>query len=147
MNRRTWIVVSDSSRARIFLDEETGSDWNLVGEIDFPDGRKRVEELVSDQPGSVQQTGMGGGKAGLTPTIDPKEKEAIRFARSLSELLEKSRRAHAFDQLVITAPAHFLGLLRKSLDDETTKLVIQTAHHDYTRNSAVELQELVAWEN
>lgn len=145
MLRKTWIVVGDSSRARIFLGSEAGPSWSLLEDLDFPPGRERIHDLVTDHPGSQRQTGAVGMKAGLSPPTDPKEKEAIRFARTLAGRLRKGRTAREYDALVLVAPPHFLGILRGELDTETSDLIVKSQHHDYTGLRADELEKMVDW--
>jgi protein required for attachment to host cells len=143
--RKTWIVVGDASRARIFLGSEASDSWSLVEDLDFPPGRERIHDLVTDHPGSTKQSGAKGTKVGMTPPTDPKEKEAIRFARTLAGRLKKGRTGKEYDALVLVAPPHFLGMLRGELDRDTAHLVVKSQHHDYTQFRPDQLEKMVEW--
>lgn len=147
MSRKTWIVVGDASRARIFAGSEAGASWSVVEDLDFPAGRERVHDLVTDHPGSMRQSGAKGTKAGMTPPTDPKEKEAMRFARTLADRLRKGRLDREYDALVLVAPPHFLGMLRGELDNVTAGLVVKSHHHDYTQFRPDQLEKMVDWQS
>jgi protein required for attachment to host cells len=135
----TWILVSDASRARLFRRKGVARTWDLVFERDYPEGRAHGRDRTTDRPGRFALDHGKGFQAQMEPPKSPHEIAAENFARSLAESLERGLGAHAFDRLVLTAPPHFLGLLRERLSTEVARHVTASIDKDYTR---LELPEL-----
>lgn len=119
---KTWVVVADSSRARIFRAE--GRDGRLVEmeAMAHPEGRLREASLTTDLPGRTFDS-HGQGRHAMEEETPPKRHEAIQFAKRIGGVLENARNAGDYDALVIVAEPRFLGLLRENLSHETIKLV------------------------
>ncbi|MHC4955611.1 MAG: host attachment protein [Planctomycetota bacterium] len=127
---RTWVVVCDSSRARILSYGTKAEPWEQVEEIDNPAGRARGGDLVTDRPGRVRQSGTGA-KAGIAPHTDPTHVERHRFAARLAELLQHGFDLRNFSSLVLVAPPALLGDLRKELSDPVRRCVSTEIGKDY----------------
>jgi protein required for attachment to host cells len=138
MPTTTWIVAADSSRAR-FL-QVAGREKHLteIEDLMNPAGRAEDKELTTDA--TPRFSGHGGvGKPGARTTSGPgsdreepsaKEHEAELFAKRVSEYLDKARNAHRYDRLYLVAPPKFLGTLRRKLDKEVEKLVVEELDKD-----------------
>lgn len=148
MEAPLWILVADSSRARIFSMTDPDEMWTFVEEHDRPKARLRASELHSDRGGrtAARSSGM---PAAMEPHTDPTEVEAEKFARDLSDVLEHARTQHAWKRLVIAAPPKFLGMLRNALDEDTEKLVEKSFAKELTTLSEHDLydrmQELLGY--
>ena len=128
---RTWILVCDAARARIFdVDPNEGS-WSVVEEIDNPDGRLRAHELVSDGQGSVRQSGTGASPK-MEAHTDPAEVEEDRFARELTHKVQHAFDTNKFSELMVVAPPKFLGRLRHHFGAPLTRAVSGSLAKDYT---------------
>ncbi len=144
-NGSTWVLVGDSSRARIFV---VGDDkeLKLVQEFDHPESRAMAHDLTSDRPGRTQQSGSPGhgnggpsnggptkgSRSGMAPHTDPKAVEAEHFAHSLATVLDKGLSSNTTAHLLLVAPPHFLGLLREALPDSVKKRVSASLDKDFT---------------
>ena len=126
----TWILVANSSTARIYSQDRQGGALKAVHQFEHPESRSKGSELVSDRPGHYQ--GAGDGHGSYVQAMDPKEVESERFARELSGALDDGRNKKEFEKLVIVAPPHFHGLLNKSLDHQVQKLIVGSVEKDYT---------------
>jgi len=126
----TWVLVSDASRARIFQDRGRGRLDELEG-FACPASREHVKDRVSDRAG-LKPAGAHGVRTGASQEVDPKEVEARGFARHLAAVLRRKFNEHAFGELVIAAPPHFLGLLRGALDEAVARCVVASFDRDYT---------------
>ena len=137
---RTWFVVGDSARARIFVQETSvGSapvDRTIHGRVletlEHPEARGTVRDSVTDRAGRVRQIGSPGKVAALAAPTDPKDVVATAFARVLAKRIEKGRVDHEFDRVVLVAPPRFLGILGKVLGTETEKCVVDRIDKDLT---------------
>jgi protein required for attachment to host cells len=106
----TWVVVADSSRARIFSKNGRTPLREEAGFI-HPESRLHVQELTSDLPGSDGAT-RGGQRHGKAQRTSPKRHEVETFSKQVAEHLEAARSEGRFQRLWVVAPPAFLGLLR-----------------------------------
>lgn len=133
----TWILVADASRAQLYAHEKTGSGLNLIQEFVHAESRMKASEIASDRAGHQQSKGIGHGA--LVERTDPKKYEAERFAVELAQAIEKGRTKNAFEQLVLSAPAQFCGLLNQHLSSNTRDLISANIDKDYTQLPQKEL--------
>ena len=138
-----WIVVSDGSRATLYTTELPESNWTLVQEFDNPAGREPSRQIEDGGPPGRGQQGesQGGRRTAFEPRTWPKEAETIRFAQQLTDYLEQAVVVNRFDHLTLVAPPHFLGLLKKSLGQQTGKRLRVTVDKDLTMYEAAELRK------
>jgi len=133
----TWILVADASRAQLFAQDKIGERLSLVREYQHPESRLKAAEIASDRAG--RQESKGNGRGSMVEHADPKKYEAERFAIELAHALEHGRAAGSYQQLILVAPAHFIGLLHEHLSVHTHALVGTNIEKDYTQLPAVEL--------
>ena len=133
----TWILVANSADAKIFTSENLRiGDLKMLRELTHPDSRKKTSELVSDKPGHYK---TDGGMHGSYEKNEPKEVEAEHFATELARELKTSWDKNQYKHLVIVAPAHFHGLMKKHLDTHLADIVYIAK--DYTRYTTEKLAE------
>lgn len=122
----TWILVADSSRARIFEARGALRDVHEIEEFVHPEGRAHNRDLKTDASG--RYFGKGEQTQGHTATtkVEPQEHEAELFAKQLTDHLDKARTTQRFESLHLIAPPKFLGLLRRHMRKETQNLVAAT---------------------
>ena len=135
---KTWILVSDSARARVF---EVGVDDGQLFEVGGyanPEAQMKPGELGHDRPPRAQESASPARHA-IEPHTDPHDKPALKFAHGLAEVLEQGRVEHSYTRLVLAAPPRFLGQLNQALGDQVGKLVAKTISKDYSRASAAEI--------
>jgi protein required for attachment to host cells len=118
----TWVVVADSTRARIFSAESSSASLSEVETLTHPEGRMHDRDITSDLPGRSFDS-MGHARHVMEPPTDPKQELAIEFARAIARHLDSARVKKDFEQLVIVAAPTFLGLLREQLTNTCRKLV------------------------
>jgi protein required for attachment to host cells len=117
--RQTWILVADSSRARLFAWEH--GRLRELRTFSHPDSRAKRADLIDGGRGRfAESTGASGA---MTQPTDPKDYEAERFARELVEHLEAYRNQHTFDRLCVAAPPSLLGTMRTLYSPALAKLV------------------------
>lgn len=110
---KTWILVTNAAEAKFLkTDSLRMGELELMRELTHPESRKRNSELKSDRPG-YYATGSGFNSA--YDRNDPKQVEAEHFAVELAHELKAGWDQHQFKSLLIIAPAHFYGLLKKHL--------------------------------
>lgn len=132
----TWVLVANSSEARIFSYKQK-AEFKLINQLEHPESRKKGSELASDRPGHAQSKGTGHGA--MVSSSDPKQFEAEKFAQTIAKHLDAGRKDNQYTDIILVANSHFNGLINKMLDDNTRKLVTQKVDKDYTRATEREL--------
>lgn len=118
---KTWIVVADSSHARIFQLRDGQLPAEEIEDLANPLGRADNRQLASD--GHGQYFGPEG-RGHTAPRVEePVQHEVRQFAREIGHRLDTAAAQNRFQHLALVAAPRFLGLLRDSLDKQTRKLV------------------------
>lgn len=132
MDNGTWIVLADSSRARIFsTDAALTMGPVVVSDLVHPASRMRERDLVSDRPSrSFAERGAPGADISEAGARDH---EVQLFAQELGEHLGAARRDGLYEGMVLVAPPRFLGLLRKQLDKATLESVHASIDKELTQ--------------
>ena len=135
----TWVLVADSSRARVFTVDSLTSPLTEFRTLVHPEGRQHEQDITSDLPGS--QAGQDGRHHGVSSETDPKKTEAINFAKTISDYLEESINKHSYTRLVVAAAPAFLGLLREHMRPESLKRVTLEMDKDLTQHSTDDIRQ------
>lgn len=139
----TWIVVADSSRARIF--EKTKSEPHLREIEDFvnPAGHANDNDLRTDERGRFY--GRGERKEGNTadPHVFPVDQENEVFSRAITQYLDSAHYAHRYQRLRLIAAPKFLGLIRKNLSKEIFTIVDEEASKDISKFTVEQVENYI----
>ena len=124
-----WILVASRSGAQLFRHQRRyrgrSQDFELLKNIEHPQGRLKNHEIDSDAPGRVFATTGGRSiKHGMSSQVTSDEHLSIAFARQLADLLDTESARESFGGLVLVAGAPMLGHLRKSLSKATSEKVV-----------------------
>jgi protein required for attachment to host cells len=138
--RRTWVLVCDSSIARLLQVEPEPRDWILIDELHHRESRLSGQDLGRDSSeGEIQQNEVTYRNA-LEP-LSLKKVEAERFAKQLASVLHEAVSANSVEDLILVAPPAFLGLLRKNLTTQVERRVRETLNKDYAHLKPAEIAE------
>jgi protein required for attachment to host cells len=118
----TWVVVADSSAARIFVAGSSTGALQEIASYAHAEGRMHDRELRSDQPGRAFDS-MGAGRHSMESKVSPREQEVQAFARQLADRVETARARNEINRVILVAPPEFLGHLRNALDADARKIV------------------------
>jgi len=133
---KTWVVVAESSRAKIFEVESTESKNTLKELKGFTHSTSRNHK--SQLTGSQQKEGR---QSRLTSTDNTHgDNDRTVFARSLSQHLNSARNKGEFKKLILMSPPKFLGDLRKNLGHETNKFVVSAIDKNLVRHNVKDIQ-------
>ena len=138
---RTWVVVGDGSRARLFR-VGPRRDWELIRELEHPQTRAKARDIVTDRQGRVKQS-TSPMRSAMQLTRPLHAIEAEHFAHSVAKVLESGLADNSYDHLVLIAPPHFLGLLRATISPNAAKRIELTLDKDYTALKPDELAERI----
>lgn len=124
-----WIVTANSSFAKIFEVKGRGRQITEVQHIDFPKGRTKSGAVNSDRPGRAFDS-VGTGRHAHSPAVSVHDHENKVFAGQLAALLQEAHANHAFNELALIAPPHFLGELKSAISNGVQKCIIKEIHKD-----------------
>lgn len=134
MKKDTWILVANSSHAKIFRVEKN-KDLLIVGVLEHPESRLLESDLVTTKPGrSFESSGVS--RHAYEQHISPKIHEFETFARQISDHLDAAREKGHFGKLYLVANPSFLGILRPVLSGPTESLVSGEIAKDMTQMKA-----------
>jgi protein required for attachment to host cells len=133
---KTWVVVAESSRAKIYQVEKNDSKHSLKELKGFTHSTSRNHK--SQLSGSQQKESRHSQLTDLHDTH--KDHERTEFARSLSQHLNNARTKGKFKKLILMSPPKFLGDLRKNLGHETNKHVVTAIDKNLVRHDVQDIQ-------
>lgn len=118
-----WILVADSSRARIFSAENSAAELIEIETLLHPQARLHEQQLDSDLPGKANGT-MGAGGHNYSDEVSPKEQEEINFSKTVATHLCDELNQNKFDKLFVIAAPSFLGDLRRAFSTRLSKHLV-----------------------
>lgn len=127
---RTWILIADGSRARIFLNDGPGRGLRPAVGNEFATDLPPTREVVADRPGTAVPS--AGPRHGYAPRVDWHQFEKRRFAAGMAGVLNAAARRRAFDRLVVVAPPEPLGALRAKLEPTVRRRLVKEVGKDLT---------------
>lgn len=133
----TWLVVADSSKARIFLTDSRTGPIKEIESIVHTEARLHEQDMTSDLSGRNKGSGDGGNV--YQSKINPKDQENINFAKSIANTLDDARKKEKFKQIILISPPDFLGHLRHNLNSQTRKLVFFELTKNFSQLKAEEI--------
>jgi protein required for attachment to host cells len=118
----TWVVVADSSAARIFVASSPTGALDEVESYANAEGRTHERELGTDNPGRAFDS-TGSARHAMEQKVSPRQHEVIAFAKLIGDRMHQARAKNQIGRLILVAPPEFLGHLRGALDVETRRVV------------------------
>jgi protein required for attachment to host cells len=138
----TWMLVAQSTHARIFATSPDPKEWRLVRAFEHAASRAHDHDLVTDRAGRSLHVGREGYGSGLEQS-SPHREEGARFAKELAAALDDGLRGQRCDELVIVAPPRLLGLVLGDLSVLARAAVTLQVPHDYASLSPEEIDQRV----
>lgn len=136
MKKETWIVVANSSFAKIYK-AENNNKLIEIRELQHPESRLHDQDLVSSTPGRTFSS-VGTRRSMLEPTTTPKEQEMNLFAKEISHCLEHHK--ETLGRIYIFASPSFLGLLRQHFSSAIDTLIAGQVDRDLTHSTTEEIR-------
>ena len=140
---KSWVIVASSARGRVFESKGKQEPWSELWDMVNSEGRMAEQDFVSDKPGRTVDSDRAQ-RHTLDPSVDPKERAAMQFARELADKLDAEHRQKKFNRLTVVAAPHFLGLLRDQMSAALAGVVVHEVAKDLTREDGRTLQEHVS---
>jgi protein required for attachment to host cells len=140
-NSVRWYVVANRLEA-VFYQDTRDTKFQFVDRLKNPRGNSLEGELDSARPGSgTSSAGNGTIRHGLDRTFHHHERVAKKFAEVIARSLAKKAQEGQFNELVLAAEPHFLGLLRASLSPQVRHLIKSEVNREYAQGSDLELYQ------
>lgn len=141
--KKKWIVVAESSRARIFSVEGRSRPLKEIDDMVNDASRAHDLDLASDTTGRTFDSNGLGGRHAMEPRLEPKQVEALHFAHDVCERIDHARKAGDCNDLVLVSSPGFLGLLKQTLDAVTKKHVSKTINKNLIHKTEAEIRNYV----
>jgi protein required for attachment to host cells len=126
---RIRIVVADQAEAIFYDSASLQAPPTEVARISDPAAHQHNRDFSSDRPGRSYES-FGGARHALERENDPRQREAVRFARRIARRLDEARRKDEYEELIVVAGPSFLGLMREELSKPTRARVVHEVHKD-----------------
>lgn len=137
-----WILVSDSSRARIFSSDTASSPIVEIEDLTHPESRLHTREITSDLPGKHHNGGPSGHHA-VEPKSDAHKFAREEFAREIAGYLHDNLNKNCYEKLVLACEPTFLGELRHELDAQVKKRVTLEVTKNLLKHTAEDIRALL----
>ena len=139
---KLWILVADSTKARIFTTESAQAPLVEL------DGLQHKELQSDGQDTNVDASSLaydlsGHGRHDLEPVSGVKEAEAQHFAREVAEYIENGVEQKRCNRLVIAAAPAFLGMLREKINNRIRSLIRYEYDKNFTQMNAKQIRQLL----
>jgi protein required for attachment to host cells len=132
----TWIVVADSSRARVF--EQGAKHLREIEDMINPGGH--ANNVRKDGDGKLHDRNERMQGHVVEPPTSAASHENEVFARNVGDYLEQARNARRYGRLRLIAAPKFLGLMRSKLNKEVQKMVAQELPKDISMFSLHQIE-------
>ena len=138
--RITWMCVADANQARILARitprSKLAAVTTLIHEEGYAHGRHEA-------PGRSQESATTA-RHSFVDADGPVRREKREFAHEVADYLNRAAARGEFDELVVAAPARFLGDLRATLDAPARRRVAAEIIKDLTKETEAELDARLA---
>lgn len=144
---KTWIVVADGARMRVFVNDGPGHGLSELAGKALSADIKPSRDIDADRPGRSFDS-AGQGRHAMEPPSDSNRHAKRLFAGEIADVLKKAHRDTAFDRLILVAAPSMLGDLRAALSKAVQDVVYHELAKDLThldeRGLAEHLSDMLA---
>jgi protein required for attachment to host cells len=139
---RTWILVADGGKARIFEFLGVGKGVHQLPGLEETLALPANRQLQHDRPGRGFESASPSRHA--YDAGDPHRLMKWTFARHLADELAAAHVRGAFNRLVLVAPSEMLGNLRSAIDGALAAAVVGELAQDLTHLPTAEIGDQLA---
>ncbi|GLT07914.1 host attachment family protein [Sulfitobacter sp. PR48] len=140
----TWVLIADGEKALFLVNQTDGEDPFL----------EVFREEAQDNPPNREQAANRRGRFNDGPSVhrsavqdtDWHQLAKDRFAGELAEILYRKAHQGAFDRIVLVAPPHTLGELRREIHKEVADRVVAEVPKTLTNHPVDQIETLIARE-
>ena len=136
---RIRIIVADQAEAIFYDTPSLRTRPKEVARISDPLAHQHNRDFASDRPGRSYES-FGSARHAIARENDPRQQEAVRFAKRISRRLDTARRSGEYDELIVVAGPAFLGLIRAELSKPTRARVVHEIRKDLVHGTVEALR-------
>ena len=136
---RIRIVVADQAEAIFYDTPSLQAQPREVAHLSDPLAHQHDRDFSSDRPGRSYES-VGGQRHAIEREDDPRQREAVKFAKRISRRLDEARRKGEYDELIVVAGPPFLGLMRKEMSRPTRERVVHEIRKDLVHSPVESLR-------
>ena len=134
------IVVADQAEAIFYDLSSLKARPTEVARMSDPAAHLHDRDFSSDRPGRSYES-FGKARHAIAGENDPRQREAVKFAKEIAGRLDRDRRNKEYEQLIVVAGAPFRSLLRDELSAGTSACVIHEVPKDLVHSPVEVLRE------
>ncbi|SEI94480.1 Protein required for attachment to host cells [Frateuria terrea] len=134
---KTWVLVADSVKARLFEFERSNDPWAETACFINPYADTGP---APERPARVHES-MGPARHAIEPHTRRKDASNARFASMLALTLRKAHEERRFETLVIAAAPRFLGALHGQMDKALQHCVSREIRRNLTGVDSAGIRE------
>ena len=135
---RTWLLVADGVRGRIFKVDSKAKKLVEIREFLNPEGRFHERELRSDAPGKTfDREGLG--RHVIEEGDKKKEQSKEQFAHKLAIYLNEKHQEEKINRLVVVAPSKILGYITYEINKLNCSYDVKKIAKEITSLSPIEI--------
>jgi protein required for attachment to host cells len=142
LRHNTLVVVADGRKALFLRNEGDGVHPNLVVEHAQDRINPADRDQKTDAPGSIANS-VGSARSSMQE-VDFHQQEEDRFAADVGAMLKSRALANEFESLIIAAPPHTLGMLRKHYHVEVANRLAGEVPKDLTGHPIPEIEKALS---
>ncbi|MFW5331291.1 host attachment protein [Hydrogenophaga sp. ZJX-1] len=139
---KQWILVANSSIARIFVRNSRSEPLGVVETIPHPEGRLLRSELTRDRPGH-ERSDTSTAAARFEPHTDPKRKSQHQFAHEIATRLDEGLSTGQFEKLWLFVSSPLLGELKAALSRPVDQRVEVAQDIDFSALDVGEIEKRI----
>ena len=138
-----WVVVCDGAKAIVLENAGTAFSPKLRAKVTYEQDDPPTRELGTDAPGRAFQS-VGATRSAMEQ-IDWHEQEEERFLSKLADRLGAAVDAGEAKSLILVAPPHALGIIRRSYSHALRRALRAEVEKDFVRTPLPEIEKHFAW--
>lgn len=140
----TWILVADSSRARIFAKDRDEERYQEIEDFANPVGHEDDSDVMRNQLGRFRGRNDANQAHTATPETDPVEHRIDQFSKSLGDYLDKACLEKRYESLRVIAPPRFLGHIRDHLGEHARQHLEEEIAKDFSWYEQTDIEGLLS---
>lgn len=139
-----WVLIADSVHAQLY-----GVKTMMPLRIEALDashfsGRGEATPHTATGPAGLKFGGEGGARQHIGRHPDPHQVDKEIFIEHLGDFINSANEQNKFDELIVVAPSHALGELRRILNAQVHKKIKVEVPGEWTKLPHAELEQHLA---
>jgi protein required for attachment to host cells len=130
------VINANTNICRIYHYVKYPAQLTPLHEISHPENKLKSGDMTSDRSGHYK---AGAARGVYSPHMEEKEIYIDNFSREIAKKLNQERINKEYDELIVIAPPHMIGLLFQHINKHVKDLIINSIEKDLLHLSDHEL--------